>query len=422
MHRSTTLLVTLLAALALPSAGAAAGKRPRVAVMDLRSLGIDASTAELLSEMALTEATSIDGVEAIGRSEINAVLGFEKQKQMFGCAEDGSCLAEIAGALGVDYVLIGSVGKIGQLYRIDMKLLEAKKARARDRIGETQSDQEKLLAAVQRGIRRLLSPLAVADAAPAPKPGPTVSAAPAAATFATGPNASESSTPATGFKMNRKSWGAVTAATGVALIATNTLVTGAALRETRYLAKVQLMPYYPCPPYACGTSWETFVTPSISTYRNRMRIADVTGGLGLAAVGTGLWLGLSGDAPPAGEPRRFLALTQRGWGYVLGGAGLVAGGAGLYFNSKARDASHAYDRALVEYDPTVAGINYANATARARAAHEYTQIRNRYYASGAAFLASGLYLWLTGGGHAPPVAIDVVPTSGGAMASLSASW
>ena len=82
MLRIITLTLTALALCAAPGAPRAADRRPRVAIMDLRSLGTDANVAELLSEMALTEATSVGGVEVIGRSEINAVLGLEKQKQM----------------------------------------------------------------------------------------------------------------------------------------------------------------------------------------------------------------------------------------------------------------------------------------------------------------------------------------------------
>ena len=39
------------------------------------------------------------------------MLAFEKQRQMLGCADTG-CIAEIGGALGVDYIISGKVTRI----------------------------------------------------------------------------------------------------------------------------------------------------------------------------------------------------------------------------------------------------------------------------------------------------------------------
>jgi TolB-like protein len=172
--------VPALAAAAEPRA-APAPRRPRVAVMELRPLGTEAVKAELLSEVALTEAAAVGGLEVVGKSDINALLGLEKQKQMLGCGEDTACLAEIGGALGVDYLLTGSLGRLGALYRLDLRLVDAKKARVLDRAGESVTgDEEKLVATVQRGVRRLLAPVAPA----AEKASPTPAAAQGAATAA----------------------------------------------------------------------------------------------------------------------------------------------------------------------------------------------------------------------------------------------
>jgi TolB-like protein len=156
-------------------------RRPRVAVMELRPLETAPAKAEILSEVALTEATAIGGLEVIGRSDINALLGLEKQRQLLGCGEDTSCLVEIGGALGVDYLLTGSLGRLGALYRVDLRLVDARKARVLDRAGESVSgDEEKLVATIQRGVRRLLAPISPATAA-APAATSATGAAPAAA-------------------------------------------------------------------------------------------------------------------------------------------------------------------------------------------------------------------------------------------------
>jgi hypothetical protein len=173
--RTLLLLVALLVpAMASPQAA----RKIRVAILDIRPLGTEAAKAELLSEVALTEAASLPGFDVIGKSDINALIGFEKQKRVIGCTDDSSCLAEIGGALGVEYILVGSLGTLGDLFRLDLKLVEVRKAKVRARIGITVEGKEsKLVAAVQKGVHELLNPDTLKPepavvAQPKPQPAP----------------------------------------------------------------------------------------------------------------------------------------------------------------------------------------------------------------------------------------------------------
>jgi TolB-like protein len=162
------LAATLVVALATSAFAADPPKRTRIAVLDLGAFGIDETQRALLSEVALTAAGSSKRIQAIGKSDIAAMLGFEKQRQMVGCGEDFSCIAEIGGALGVDYILTGSVGTIGDLHRVDVKLVEVRKSNVAARAGESVSGgAAALVAAVQRAVRQALLPL---DAELAPPP------------------------------------------------------------------------------------------------------------------------------------------------------------------------------------------------------------------------------------------------------------
>lgn len=161
MPKSVAWLATLLAIAPLSTAEAAPPRKPRIAVLEIRALGTEAHKADLVSEVALTEAASFRELEVIGRSDIIALIGFQKQKEMLGCAEDSACIAEIGGALGVDFILVGSLGRIGDLTRIDLKLVEAKRSRVLARHGESISGREEaIVASVQRGVRNLLLPIA----------------------------------------------------------------------------------------------------------------------------------------------------------------------------------------------------------------------------------------------------------------------
>lgn len=221
------LTIGLAACLLLPIPGRAAPPAPRkirVAVMEIRPLGTEAHKAELLSEVALTEASSLEKFEIIGRSDIASMIGFDQQKKVLGCADDSSCLAEIGGALGVDQVLVGSLGRLGALYRVDLKLVDAKKARVLARFGESvEGSEEKLVATVQRGVRALLAPLTGDPPPPlAAKPKAPAGAAvplpppPAAAAAAPAPAAGTTAPAATG-GWTRRTWGWTLLGTGVGL-------------------------------------------------------------------------------------------------------------------------------------------------------------------------------------------------------------
>jgi hypothetical protein len=181
----------------LPSAGVRA-KDVRIAVLDIRPLGTESAKAELLSEVALTEAGSIRGFDVVGRSDIVALLGFERQRQMLGCGDDG-CLAEMGGALGVELILAGSLGVLGDLYRIDLKLVDVKRARVRGRTGITvEGQQGKLVAAVQQSVATLLAPLGPGAPDGVASPGaPSVSlASDQAAVAAASPRGTSAAAPA----------------------------------------------------------------------------------------------------------------------------------------------------------------------------------------------------------------------------------
>jgi TolB-like protein len=150
---------------AAPAVPAAA--RQRLVLVPFRALEVAQGQADLLSEVALTEAARFKAVEVLGESDLAAMLGHEKQKVLLGCQED-SCMAEIGGAMGASWLLVGSVGRIGQATRVDLKLIDVKKAKVLARVGETaEGPPDRAIAAVQRGLVALLTPVAGPPAPPA---------------------------------------------------------------------------------------------------------------------------------------------------------------------------------------------------------------------------------------------------------------
>lgn len=84
----------------------------RLAVYELDAAGIDPRVARVLTDSVVAEVRKLERTVVVGMDEIRAMLDLEARKQIVGCT-DASCLAEIAEALGVDGIIIGSVAIVG---------------------------------------------------------------------------------------------------------------------------------------------------------------------------------------------------------------------------------------------------------------------------------------------------------------------
>jgi len=154
------------------AAPAAAQKAPRVAVMEIRALdAASRPSVELLQEVILGDLARTRRYDVIGKSDIEAMLGLERQKQLMGCSEDGtSCLAELGGALGADYVLLGSVARIDQTRRVDLKLLDATRNRVIGREFAMAQNDTDLVAQTRQALGQLMTAVPGGSAAPVLNP------------------------------------------------------------------------------------------------------------------------------------------------------------------------------------------------------------------------------------------------------------
>src|SRR5512143_1054010 len=162
-------LAALVLAAALPSAAAAAGPaRVKVAVMDVKNVqGVPEGTAIILTDIVVSEVARSQ-VDVVSKGDIAAMIGFEKEKQILGCSDDSKCLAEIGGALGVDYMLTGQVGLIGTRYRISLLLVDSKRAKVAGRSARFCDRNEDALAqAAQETVAELLAAIPRLEAATA---------------------------------------------------------------------------------------------------------------------------------------------------------------------------------------------------------------------------------------------------------------
>lgn len=135
---------------------------PKLAVLDVAPVG-DARKelepkAELLTTLTLAEVNRLGRFKAIGRQDVTALLGLERQRQLLGCSDEASsCVGELAGALGVEFVVSGTLGRLGQTYRVDLKLLASNSAEARAVASADVpvGNDEAFLETVERLVRQL---------------------------------------------------------------------------------------------------------------------------------------------------------------------------------------------------------------------------------------------------------------------------
>ncbi len=104
---------------------------PAVAVMRLQARGgITQDAAQLLSEYTVAQVRATNTFSrVVSPTEIEALITLEQTRQLMNCS-DASCWAEVSGALGVDYVLIGSVGRVGGYVLINTSLVRVDNATA----------------------------------------------------------------------------------------------------------------------------------------------------------------------------------------------------------------------------------------------------------------------------------------------------
>lgn len=129
----------------------------KLAVTEIKARrGVDPVLAHVVEEFLASEIAKTGRYEVIGRDDITRMLDHEQQKQMTGCEEE-SCMAEIAGAMGVDYLAAGSLDGVGRSVMITLKLINVRAARVESRETELLrgATEEDALDGVVALVRRL---------------------------------------------------------------------------------------------------------------------------------------------------------------------------------------------------------------------------------------------------------------------------
>ena len=146
----------------LLSSSAIAEDKQKIAVLDLKAqTKLEEGIVKILNELLLTEVQETGKFEVLGSSDISSMITLEEQRvQLTGCADD-SCLVEIGGALGVNLLIVASVGGVGDSYLMTLKVLDVSNAKVLKRVAEMvpRKDNE-LIGAIRTGVQKAVEAIA----------------------------------------------------------------------------------------------------------------------------------------------------------------------------------------------------------------------------------------------------------------------
>ena len=123
------------------------------------------------------------GLVVTTATEIDTVLGLERQKSLLGCGEASSCQAEIAAALGADAILRARIARFGARFELSLTLIDPTNAGVIASISASAADEGKVLEVLDGAADELGAKLNAAKHRPAAielaTPGPAAAGRPA---------------------------------------------------------------------------------------------------------------------------------------------------------------------------------------------------------------------------------------------------
>jgi hypothetical protein len=159
-------------------ASSSEGETSGLAVMDLKlASGIDASIGGLLNETIISKLDATDQFSSIiSGSDMRDIIDLEAQKSALGCEQD-SCLAELGGALGVPFMLVSDLGKFGNQFILNIKLVSVEESKVVGRVNKILKDEAALLRALPLAVQEVVDlAFGVAEEDKAPEPTPAAAA------------------------------------------------------------------------------------------------------------------------------------------------------------------------------------------------------------------------------------------------------
>lgn len=118
---------------------------------------VGAGESALLTDVAAASFAGHKHLDVVTSRDLREVVELEASKQMIGCADDTSCLAEVAGAMGARYVVAGQLGALGERLVLTVSVFDAKRGGSAGREALQAASIEELSTLVDPAVDRLVA-------------------------------------------------------------------------------------------------------------------------------------------------------------------------------------------------------------------------------------------------------------------------
>ena len=116
-----------------------------VAVLDLEGRGVSQTEAASLTDRLRTSLVRTGTITVVERGQMQQILS-EQDFQLYGCTSN-ECVVEVGQLLGVSVMIAGSIGRVGSMYSIDIRIIDVQTGKIIDSIiHDYQGEVEGLLA------------------------------------------------------------------------------------------------------------------------------------------------------------------------------------------------------------------------------------------------------------------------------------
>jgi TolB-like protein len=131
-----------------------------VLLLDLTASDVTETEKRLLTNDVAFALSQYPELNVVTQDDIKQMIDVEAEKQALGC-DTASCLSEIAGAMGAQYIVFGGVIQTGERYQADLNLFDSRSARAVARERVRGAKVEEVSDGMPAAIDRLIGPLGV---------------------------------------------------------------------------------------------------------------------------------------------------------------------------------------------------------------------------------------------------------------------
>ncbi len=156
---------SLLIILALITSNISAQDKPTLAVLDLEGFGISDMELQALSNRLRTNMTQLGAYRIIERGLMLQIM-MEQDFQLTGCTSD-ECAVEIGQLLGAQFMMAGTVGKVGSTWSIELRIVDVESGQSiKSTSYDTQGTVDIVLTEGMGAVARKISGVELAETSP----------------------------------------------------------------------------------------------------------------------------------------------------------------------------------------------------------------------------------------------------------------